>query len=155
MLHRHVARATVLAMAGGSALLTGPATHADAATTPIFQTAINTLTNAARLAHGCKPLKLNHTLSKASQKHANDMSKYDYFSHTSRDGTTWSKRIKKAGYKSPGGENIAMGFPTAVEVVQAWLDSPGHRRNILDCAFKRIGVGYAANGDYWVQDFGY
>ena len=48
-----------------------------------------------------------------------------------------------------------MGFPTAAAVEQAWLDSPGHRRNLLDCNFKKIGIGYAANGDYWVQDFGY
>lgn len=154
MPYRHVARATVLAVAGGAVFVAAPATRADAST-PLFQTAINTLTTTARLAHGCKALKLNSKLSKAAQKHANDMSKYDYFSHTSRNGTSWSKRIEKAGYKNPGGENIAMGFPTALEVVQAWLDSPGHRRNILDCHFKKIGVGYATNGDYWVQDFGY
>jgi uncharacterized protein YkwD len=154
MSHRRVARATVLAVAGGAVFVAAPATHADAST-PIFQTAINTLTNTARLAHGCKPLKLSSKLSTAAQKHAKDMSKYDYFSHTSRNGTTWSKRIKKTGYKYPGGENIAMGFDTAVSVVQAWLDSPGHRRNILDCNFKKIGVGFAPTGHYWVQDFGY
>jgi uncharacterized protein YkwD len=154
MFQHRIARVTVLAVAGSTALVGLPQSHA-AATTSVFQTAINTLTTTARLAHGCKPLKLNSKLSKAAQKHANDMSKYDYFSHTSRNGTTWSKRIKKAGYPDPGGENIAMGFPTAVSVVHAWLHSPGHRRNILDCNFKKIGVGFAHDGHYWVQDFGY
>jgi uncharacterized protein YkwD len=154
MTQHRIARATVMALAGSTVLVGLPQSHADASTTA-FQTAINTLTNTARLAHGCKPLKLNSKLNTAAEKHAKDMSKYDYFSHTSRNGTTWSKRIKKAGYQTPGGENIAMGFPTAVSVVQAWLNSPGHRRNILDCNFKKIGVGFAPGGDYWVQDFGY
>jgi uncharacterized protein YkwD len=154
MIQQRIARAMVLAVAGSTVLVGVPQANA-AASTSAFQTAIKTLTNTARLAHGCKPLKVSSKLNKAAQKHAKDMSKYDYFSHTSRNGTTWSKRIKKTGYKYPGGENIAVGFPTAVSVVQAWLNSPGHRRNILDCNFKRIGVGFAAHGDYWVQDFGY
>ena len=154
MIQHRIARATVMAVAGSTVLIGAPQSHAAASTT-VFQTAINTLTNTARLAHGCKPLKLSGKLNKAAQKHAKDMSKYDYFSHTSRNGTTWSKRIKKTGYKYPGGENIAVGFPTAVSVVQAWLHSPDHRRNILDCNFRYIGVGYAPTGNYWVQDFGY
>ncbi|HEY2831354.1 MAG TPA: CAP domain-containing protein [Sporichthyaceae bacterium] len=145
---------TVLAVVGGAVFLGGPVSRAEAST-PVFQTAINALVTTARLAHGCKPLKLNSKLNKSAQSHAKDMSKYDYFTHTSRDGTSWSKRIEKAGFKNPGGENIAYGYPTAASVVQAWLASPGHRRNILDCNFKYIGVGYAAQGAYWVQDFGY
>jgi uncharacterized protein YkwD len=151
--HR-IVRATVVAVVGAAAVMGVSPTHA-AASSSVFQKAIDALTDTARAAHGCKPLKLNTKLNTAAQKHANDMAKYDYFSHTSRSGTTWSKRIKKAGFAKPGGENIAYGFPTAVSVVQAWLASPGHRRNILDCNFKYIGVGYAPNGNYWVQDFGY
>jgi len=154
MFHR-VARATVVAVVGAGAVIGVSPTPA-AASSSLAQKAIDALTDTARVAHGCKPLKLNSKLNTSAQKHANDMAKHDYFSHTSRNGTSWSKRIKKAGFKNPGGENIAYGFPTAVSVVQAWLASPGHRRNILDCNFKYIGVGYApANGGYWVQDFGY
>jgi uncharacterized protein YkwD len=155
MTSRRIAQALVMAVAGGTVLVAAPPVHA-AATTSVIQTAVNTLVSSARRAHGCKPLTLNSKLSKAAQKHANDMSRNEYFSHTSLDGTTWSKRIKKAGYNHPGGENLAMGFPTALSVVQAWLSSPGHRRHILDCNFKKVGVGYAGlDGGYWVQDFGY
>lgn len=154
MTTRRLAHATVIAVVGGTMLVAAPPAHA-AASTSAFQTLLNTLVSTARLAHGCKPLTLNSKLNKSAQKHANDMSRHDYFSHTSRNGTKWTTRIKKAGYKHPGGENIAMGFPTAAAVEQAWLDSPGHRRNLLDCNFKKIGIGFAANGDYWVQDFGY
>jgi uncharacterized protein YkwD len=154
MFHHRIARATVVALVGATAVIGVSPTHA-AASSSVFQKAIDTLTDTARAAHGCKPLKLSSKLNTAAQKHADDMSKHHYFSHTSRNGTSWSKRIKNAGFKSPGGENIAYGFPTAVSVVQAWLASPGHRRNILDCNFKYIGVGYASHGQYWVQDFGY
>jgi uncharacterized protein YkwD len=154
MAHHRVARATVVAMVGATAVMGVSPTHA-AASSSLSQRTIDALTDTARVAHGCKPLKLNSKLNTAAHKHANDMAEHDYFSHTSLNGTTWSRRIKKAGFKNPGGENIAYGFPTAVSVVQAWLASPGHRRNILDCKFKYIGVGYAANGGYWVQDFGY
>lgn len=65
------------------------------------------------------------------------------------------RRIRDAGYRRPGGENIAFGQPDAAEVMADWMHSPGHRRNILDCRLRRIGVGHSATGDYWVQDFGY
>jgi uncharacterized protein YkwD len=83
------------------------------------------------------------------------MSATDYFSHSSADGTTWYARIKSFGVKYPGGENIAEGFYSAAAVMAAWLASPGHRANILDCRFRSIGVGQASAGGYWVQDFGY
>ncbi len=83
------------------------------------------------------------------------MSEHDYFSHTSRSGRTWDSRITKAGWKYPGGENIARGFSSPAGVVKAWLKSPGHKRNIMDCNFRYIGIGYDSDGDYWVQDFGY
>lgn len=83
------------------------------------------------------------------------MARKDYFSHTSKDGRAWHQRIRRAGYTKPGGENIAVGYAAAAGVVRAWLDSPGHRRNIRNCGFTRIGIGFNAKGDYWVQDFGY
>ena len=112
-------------------------------------------TNEARHAKGCKPLKPSSNLTRSAQRHANDMSARDYFSHTSQSGRTWVKRIRVAGFKDPAGENIARGFSSATTVHRAWMNSPSHRRNILNCQFRYIGVGYTADGGYWVQDFGY
>lgn len=111
-------------------------------------------TNAERRAAGCDDLSVDLRLVAAAQGHADDMSANGYFSHTSRDGREFDDRIGDEGHPSPGGENIAAGQETAEAVVQAWMDSPGHRRNILDCSFSSIGVGHAASGDYWVQNFG-
>ncbi|MGQ0466187.1 MAG: CAP domain-containing protein [Sporichthyaceae bacterium] len=131
----------------------GPADAATSITT--IRAKVDTLTDAARKAKGCAPLTLDSKLSLAAQRHANDMSAKNYFSHTSKDGTTWIQRIKRAGYTKPAGENIARGYTSSASVLKAWMNSPGHRRNILDCKFKKIGVGYNAKGHYWVQDFGY
>lgn len=110
-------------------------------------------TNGARAGH-CKALKLSARLSKAAQGHADDMAAQGYFSHSSADGRSWDDRVRAAGYPKPGGENIAAGYTDGFDVVAGWLDSPGHKRNIMDCAFTRVGYGYNATGGYWVQDFG-
>ncbi len=111
-------------------------------------------TNAERDAAGCSDLRVDLRLAAAAQGHAEDMSENGYFSHTSRDGREFDDRIRAQGHPSPGGENIAAGQETPEEVVAAWMDSPGHRRNILDCSFTSIGVGYDPDGDHWVQNFG-
>ncbi|WP_019875805.1 CAP domain-containing protein [Sporichthya polymorpha] len=111
--------------------------------------------NAARAKAGCKPLKVSSQLTTAAQRHADDMVRTNLFSHTSANGRSWITRIKKAGFKKPGGENIARGHTSTERVMTAWLKSPGHRANILNCKFRQIGVGHNANGNYWVQDFGY
>ena len=80
------------------------------------------------------------------------MAAQGYFAHDSRDGRDFTDRITAAGYDSPGAENIAMGQPDAATVVQDWMESPGHRKNILDCSLTTIGVGLADG--YWTQDFG-
>ena len=113
------------------------------------------LVNAHRANAGCAAVKVNPYLTNAAQAHATDMSVKKYFSHTSKDGTTWSARIKKYGYAYPGGENIAYGYSTPAAVMKGWMNSDGHRKNILNCKFKVVGVGWAASGNYWVQDFGY
>jgi uncharacterized protein YkwD len=120
-----------------------------------LRAAVVELTNAARAVKGCKPLKRSARLGKAAQGHADDMAARAYFSHTSADGTAWNARIRLAGWKKPGGENIAYGYEDAAGVVEGWLNSPGHRRNMLNCSFAYIGVGVSAGGEYWVQDFGY
>jgi uncharacterized protein YkwD len=113
-----------------------------------------TLTNQARREAGCPPLRTDSRLTNAAQRHANDMSRNGYFDHVSQDGRDFQERIQAAGYPEPGGENIAYGQATAQEVVTEWLNSPPHREIIETCELRTIGVGFAPNGQYWVQDFG-
>lgn len=111
-------------------------------------------TNAERRAAGCPALETDARLAAAAQGHAADMAENGYFSHEGQDGRDFADRISAQGHPSPGGENIAQGQPDAAAVVQAWMDSPGHRANILNCSFTGIGVGHAGQDDYWVQNFG-
>lgn len=111
-------------------------------------------TNAARARAGCPALTIDARLTAAAQAHSADMARNDYFEHISLDGRTFIDRIRAAGYPSPGAENIAYGHSTAANVVQAWMRSPGHRRNILDCSLTKIGVGFDRRGNYWTQNFG-
>jgi uncharacterized protein YkwD len=85
------------------------------------------------------------------------MAERGYFAHDTPDGTSFGEREVAAGYSpdKTGGENIARGQTTATSVMRDWMGSPPHRRNILDCEFTRIGIGYVAAGHYWTQDFGY
>ncbi|MEQ3554812.1 CAP domain-containing protein [Pseudonocardia nematodicida] len=110
------------------------------------------LTNAQRSAAGCGALRVDPRINAAAQGHSEDMARNGYFDHDSRDGRDFADRISEAGYPSPGAENIAMGQPDAESVVQAWMDSPGHRANILNCSLTTIGVGLADG--YWTQNFG-
>nr|WP_225311728.1 CAP domain-containing protein [Microbispora cellulosiformans] len=113
------------------------------------------LTNVERAKAGCGPLKHDARLRTAAYGHSADMSAQKYFDHTSKDGRSFADRIKAAGYSfRAAAENIAMGYPSAQAVVQGWMNSSGHRQNILNCTYTDIGVGYAASGNYWTQDFG-
>ena len=111
------------------------------------------LTNDARAAAGCPALRANAKLAKAALLHSQDMAAKEYFEHNSLDGRTPWDRIEAQGYIGIAyGENIAWGYTSAADVVAAWMDSPGHRANILDCEFRDIGIGIAQT--YWTQDFG-
>lgn len=118
------------------------------------------LTNEHRRAAGCADLTWNPALAAAAQRHADDMASNNYFSHNSRNGAKFTARIRNAGYRYRfAAENIAAGQQTPDEVVTGWMESPGHRANILNCRLKEIGIGYGFNdgsafGSYWVQDFG-
>lgn len=112
------------------------------------------LVNQARADAGCKALKDDSRLDTAAQDHSDDMGRSHYFSHTTLSGVTFDKREEAAGYPSPGGENIAMGQTSAQQVMTDWMNSEGHRANILDCDFVAIGIGLDTNGWYWTQDFG-
>lgn len=83
------------------------------------------------------------------------MSQRDYFSHTTPEGTTFDKRIEAAGYPSPAAENIAKGSTTPAQTMEMWMNSAGHRVNILNCSYKKLGVGLDTDGWSWVQDFGF
>jgi uncharacterized protein YkwD len=116
------------------------------------------LTNAQRAQHGCSALRIDVHLRAAARGHSTDMRVRHYFEHNSPDGRTPWDRIKAAGYTQAGSEaeNIAMGYATAQAVVTGWMNSPGHRANILNCSLKAVGIGveYGQGGPWWTQDFG-
>ncbi len=119
----------------------------------VFEQQVFDLTNQQRIQQGLLPLTLNLTLNDVAEKHSQDMATKSYFSHQSLDGSQPWDRMRSEGYSySRAAENIAFGQPTASDVVTDWMNSPGHRQNILDPNLKEIGVGYY-NG-YWTQDFG-
>lgn len=130
---------------------------------PLIQQ-VTQLTNQERAKAGLPPLKLNPVLSKVALGHSEDMANNDFFSHTSSSGSSVFDRIKVAGYTySTAAENIAAGQSTPEAVVAAWMNSPGHRANILSPSLTEIGVGfYFLKNDsgqapyhyYWTQDFG-
>jgi uncharacterized protein YkwD len=113
------------------------------------------LVNAERAKAGCDPLRVDPKLAQAAQDHSSDMAERDYFDHTTPEGLTFADRIVNSGYPTPGAENIAVGQKDAPEVMAGWMDSDGHRANILNCDLNNIGVGLDENGMYWTQDFGY
>lgn len=121
-----------------------------------FHARVIELTNQYRAANGVAPLKYNAALTRAAQDFAQLMADQNFFSHTSPDGTGPGTRIERAGYDAyTWGENIGMGYVTAEQVMQGWINSAGHRANLLNSAFKEIGVGYAKGSSaYWVQNFG-
>jgi len=95
----------------------------------------------------------NDQLAKAAYDHSVDMNTQDYFSHTGLDGSSPGQRITAAGYSwTSYGENIAEGYSTEQIVMNAWLGSEGHCKNIMNGVFKDMGVG--RDGNYWTQDFG-
>jgi uncharacterized protein YkwD len=113
------------------------------------------LVNAEREKAGCAPLTENAKLTKAAQDHSQDMADHENMSHTGSDGSSMSDRLARVGYKfSTAGENVAYGYNSPESVMDGWMNSAGHKANILNCAFKEIGIGLAQPGYYWTQDFG-
>jgi uncharacterized YkwD family protein len=112
------------------------------------------LTNQERAKNGLKPLALDTELSKVAREKSRDMQSKGYFSHTSPTYGSPFDMMKKFGisYRSAG-ENIAMGQRTPEEVVNAWMNSSGHRANIMNSSYTHIGVGHVATGNYWTQMF--
>jgi uncharacterized protein YkwD len=158
-----------------AALPTGPAVSQQpraalptGATVPLLSTQALQLVNEVR-AHGTRcgtrvfapapPLRLSGTLAGVALGHADDMAEHNYFEHENLAGKSPADRVRAAGYSEKlVGENLAYGPGTVEEVVQGWLDSPGHCENIMDPRFVEMGIAYAPgrasrHGLYWVQLF--
>jgi uncharacterized protein YkwD len=102
------------------------------------------------------PVTLSGTLADVALGHANDMAEKNYFEHVDPAGQSPADRVRAVGYSEKlVGENIAYGPKSVEEVVQGWLDSPGHCENIMDPRFVEMGIGLAPGhvkrGLYWVQ----
>src|SRR5690606_1626745 len=119
-----------------------------------IEQAVLELTNAERQKAGLQPLQFDTKLMNSARQKSTDMAKNNYFSHTSPTYGSPFDQMKANGitYRAAA-ENIAMGQRSAEEVVKAWMESPGHRQNILTPEFTHIGIGYDANGNYWTQQF--
>ncbi|MDV6377116.1 CAP domain-containing protein [Sporosarcina sp. GW1-11] len=119
-----------------------------------IEQAVLDLTNAERAKAGLKPLQIDAALQKSAKQKSADMAMNRYFSHTSPTYGSPFDQMKSNGvtYRQAA-ENIAMGQRSAQEVVTAWMNSAGHRQNILTPGFTHIGIGYDANGHYWTQQF--
>ena len=112
------------------------------------------LVNEIREKNGLKPLTKNWELCRVARYKSQDMVENRYFSHTSPTYGSPFQMMKDFGLRyRTAGENIAFGQRTPQEVMNAWMNSDGHRANILNPSFTQIGVGYAANGRYWTQMF--
>ncbi len=141
-----------------SPAVTQPSDPEDTITSEVLR-----LTNVFRQQNGLQPLTLNSKLATAAQTHSQNMGNLDFFSHTGADGSSSSQRISAAGYTwSAAGENIAAGYTTPEAVVNGWINSPGHRANLLNANYRDIGIGYfyLANDTgnvnwqrYWTQNF--
>jgi uncharacterized protein YkwD len=150
----------------------GAATNSDTGSTPpvtgsaivfnVDKTKLLQLVNNTRQA-GCNcgttkmppvsPVTWNDKLAKAAYEHSVEMNANDYFSHTGLNGSTPGQRITGAGYVWKAyGENIAKGYSSEQAVMNGWLASEGHCKNIMSAAFKEMGAG--KQGVYWTQDFG-
>ncbi|WP_367325433.1 CAP domain-containing protein [Streptomyces sp. HUAS ZL42] len=162
-LHDPVFTHTGLAYASGgrsgdtywTALWARPLTPGDLAWT---EAEVVDLTNRERTRAGLRPLAPDPLLARAAQAHSADMVARSFYSHTSPEGSRpWDRAAAAGSARRTIGENIACGQRSPAEVVDGWMNSPGHRANILNPGFTHIGVGFAGGGragTYWTQLFG-
>lgn len=163
---------SVIAVAAvGAGLVAGPGTSpATAATAPsstlikttvlntVLESAVLTLTNVRRVAAGCRPVRFNRELRTSARRHSARMASELEMSHRLPGEPGLGVRVTRAGYTRWRlvAENVAVGFDGARSVLQAWMASPGHRRNIRNCFLRELGVGVVVkNGQFWwTQNFG-
>ncbi|MER5277695.1 CAP domain-containing protein [Streptomyces sp. NPDC002809] len=132
------------------------ATTAPAAATSA-QAAVIALVNQERAKVGCSPVTASSSLASLAQNFSDDMAARGFFDHTDPDGQSPWDRAAEAGVSGLGGENIARGQADAEAVMESWMNSDGHRANILNCDYKTLGVGvhFGSGGPWWTQDFGF
>jgi uncharacterized protein YkwD len=142
------------ASAGATARRLQPPAAAPAVDAPIAR--VIELTNQARAGAGIAPVTENAQADAAAGNHSADQAAHATMSHTGTNGSTCGQRLSAAGVTwRTWGENVAAGQRSADEVVVAWLNSPGHRTNMLNPAFRGIGIGVAPSADgtlYWTMD---
>jgi uncharacterized YkwD family protein/spore coat assembly protein SafA len=119
-----------------------------------FEGEVVRLVNEIRVRNGLKPLTQDWQLSRVARYKSQDMRDLNYFSHTSPTYGSPFKMMQSFGIKyKTAGENIAKGYSSPSAVVNAWMNSSGHRANILNSSYTHIGVGYVSSGNYWTQMF--
>ena len=126
-----------------------------------FEGRVLELANQERAAHGLAPLAHSGELQAAARGYAGAMANGGFFAHNGPDGSTPSSRVEAAGYRGWNwvAENIAAGQRSPEQVMQSWMNSPGHRQNLLSPSAREIGIGHVQQGGtkyghYWVQNFG-
>ncbi|WP_103534983.1 CAP domain-containing protein [Streptomyces sp. SM11] len=121
------------------------------------RTEVLALVNEERAKVGCSPLATSAPLTTLAQNFSEDMAARGFFDHTDPDGDTPWDRAAQAGVQGLAAENIARGQADAQAVMTAWMNSEGHRANILNCDYKTIGIGVheGSGGPWWVQNFGF
>ncbi|MFE2594118.1 CAP domain-containing protein [Streptomyces anthocyanicus] len=123
----------------------------------VAQAQVLKLVNDERAKVGCSPVAANSALRELAEDFSRAMATQGFFDHTDPSGATPWDRASAAGISGLGGENIARGQADAQAVMDAWMNSPDHRANILNCDFQTLGVGvhFGSGGPWWTQDFGY
>ena len=129
-------------------------TQAAPTTATAYEQEVIRLVNAERAKAGLPALTEDAVLTRTARMKSQDMRDKGYFDHNSPTYGTPFQLMKSQGvaYRTAG-ENIAMGYATPAAVVNAWMNSSGHRANILNASYTRIGIGYVAGGNYWTQHF--
>ncbi len=151
----HLLRPKAILMLAGVALVVEAVFFVQTSTTPaarlfalILPDALTSQTNTERVDDGLGTLRTNLFLTAAAQAKANDMAAKGYFAHYDVNGKSPWDWISAAGYKfAAAGENLAVNFSDSADVTQAWMNSPGHRANILNGTFTEIGIA-TAEGTY-------
>lgn len=115
------------------------------------------LVNRERATRRLPGLLGDERLRQAARQHSAEMARRNILAHQLPRGLDPFERMLAVGFPEPGGENVALGQETPIQVVRAWMQSPGHRANILDPDFRTIGVGVhlGSDGPWWTQDFGF
>lgn len=123
-------------------------------TVTTYEQEVIRLVNEIRVENGLKALSYDWELSRVARYKSQDMKDNNYFSHTSPVYGSPFQMMKNFGISfRSAGENIAKGYRTPQAVVNGWMNSSGHRANILNASYTHIGVGYVSGGNYWTQMF--